>query len=196
MEIIAHRINTVKELRVVPEDYGTEIDVRAFGNELILNHEPFETGERLEEYLDEYKHGTLVLNIKEAGIEDKVISLVKRRNIKSYFLLDVEYPYILQKKLIKPLDIAVRFSEQETIQNVKIQRDRLKWVWIDCVTRNPVTVDNMTVLTNFKKCFVCPSRWGRAEDIPKYKKFFNDNMQLDAVMTELKTAKLWNKQSK
>ena len=83
MEIIAHRINTVKELRVVPEDYGTEIDVRAFGNELILNHEPFETGERLEEYLDEYKHGTLVLNIKEAGIEDKVISLVKRRKIKT-----------------------------------------------------------------------------------------------------------------
>ena len=44
---------------------------------------------RIEDYLDEYRHGTLILNIKEAGIEDEVLSLVRQRpQIKSYFLLD------------------------------------------------------------------------------------------------------------
>ena len=40
MEIIIHRVNTIKELKAIPSEYGTEIDIRAFGSELILNHEP------------------------------------------------------------------------------------------------------------------------------------------------------------
>ena len=45
-------------------EYGTEIDIRAYGSELILSHEPFQSGENFNAYLDEYKNGTLVLNIK------------------------------------------------------------------------------------------------------------------------------------
>ena len=94
MEIIIHRVNTLKDLKEVPQKYGAEIDIRAFGSDLILNHEPFQSGELFEDYLAEYTHGTLVLNIKEAGIEDEVLRLVRQHSqIKSYFLLDVEFPY-------------------------------------------------------------------------------------------------------
>ena len=89
MGIIVHRVNTVQDLNAIPFEYGTEIDIRVFGNDLILNHEPFQKGDYLENYLNEYQHGTLILNIKEAGIEDEVFRLVRlRSHIKSYFLLD------------------------------------------------------------------------------------------------------------
>lgn len=170
-----------------------EIDIRAFGSKLILNHEPFESGDLLEDYLTDYKNGTIVLNIKEAGIEKEVLRLVRDARIKSYFLLDVEYPYILQKVTgNEPLDVAVRFSEQEKIQNVLCQKGRLNWVWLDCVTKNPVTSEDIPILSAFKTCLVCPSRWGRPEEIQQYRDFFNEKMKLDAVMTEMKYSAIWN----
>jgi hypothetical protein len=39
MEYIAHRINTIKELKEIPKNYGVELDLRDFGNRLILQHE-------------------------------------------------------------------------------------------------------------------------------------------------------------
>ena len=195
MEIIIHRVNEISRLKEIPITYGVEIDIRAFGSNLILNHEPFESGDYLEDYLAEYDEdqGTIVLNIKEAGIENEVLRLVREAQIKSYFLLDVEYPYILQSDTSAgPLDIAVRFSEQETIQNVSCQKGRLNWVWLDCVTKNPVEMEHIPILSNFKNCLVCPSRWRRPEEISQYRNFFNDNMRLDAVMTEMKYADTWN----
>jgi hypothetical protein len=192
LEIIIHRVNEISRLKEIPRNYGVEIDIRAFGSKLILNHEPFESGDSLENYLAEYDKGTIVLNIKEAGIEHEVLRLVREAHIKSYFLLDVEYPYILQNNPSPSLlDVAVRFSEQETIQNVSCQKGRLKWVWIDCVTRNPVELVHIPVLKNFKRCLVCPSRWARPKDIPQFRNFFKKNIDLDAVMTELKYVKKW-----
>ena len=127
MEIIIHRINTLKELREIPQEYGTEIDIRAFGSNLILNHEPQQSGERFEDYLDEFKHGTLILNVKEAGIEDEILRLVRLRSqIKKFFLLDVEFPYIYSASLKGERAIAVRFSEVESIETIKRHRSTTK----------------------------------------------------------------------
>ena len=101
IEIIIHRVNSIKGLKQIQEQFGTEIDIRALGSELILNHEPFSSGERIEDYLDAYKHGTLILNIKEAGIEDEVLRLVRqRRQIKSYFYWILN-PHIFTEQLAK-----------------------------------------------------------------------------------------------
>ena len=85
MEIVAHRINLINELLEVPMKYGCEIDIRSQDSKLILNHEPYLSGDNLVDYLDNYKHGLLVLNIKEAGIENNVLQLVRKRNISSFF---------------------------------------------------------------------------------------------------------------
>ena len=86
MEFIIHKINTIKGLNQIPKEYGCEIDIRTDGSRLILNHDPFTSGDFLTDYLDEYDNATLVLNIKESGIEDYVLEEVKKRGIKSYFL--------------------------------------------------------------------------------------------------------------
>ena len=85
MEIIVHRINTLKELKKIPLKYGVEIDIRTNGSKIILNHNPYKGGDSFEDYVANYKHGTLILNIKESGIEEDVLKIVKSASIKSFF---------------------------------------------------------------------------------------------------------------
>lgn len=185
MEIIIHRINTISELKKIKPEYGAEIDIRAYGSKLVLNHEPFLDGEKLDNYLDEYHHGTLVLNIKENGIEDEVLRLVRQKpQITSYFLLDVEFPYLYRASRQGERNIAIRFSEDESIETVKKYVDMVDWVWIDTNTRLPITSKNKDVLDQFKKCMVCPERWGRANEIEIYKnKLELLQISIDSVMT-------------
>jgi len=193
VEIIIHRVNTVIELQKIKQNYGVEIDIRAWRNNLILNHEPFKNGEKLDDYLDNYNHGTLVLNIKEAGIEKEVLKVIRERpHIKNYFLLDVEFPYLYRASREREKNIAIRFSEDEGIETVKNYIGKVDWVWIDTNTMLPITEKNKNILNKFKKCLVCPERWGRPVDISYYKHkmkslFFN----IDSVMTSKEFVPLW-----
>ncbi len=192
MEFIIHRINKVKELNKIPNIYGTEIDIRCKGSKLILNHEPYKNGDKLENYLENYKHKTLVLNIKEAGIEKDVLNLVKRNSIKSYFLLDVEMPYMYSASKKGEKNIAVRYSEYEDINFSKFFKNKLNWVWIDTTTTLPINKKNIKILNNFKSCLVCPERWGRKKDIKVYKnKMKKMNFKPSAIMTSKDCLKYW-----
>jgi hypothetical protein len=195
MEIVAHRINLINELLKVPVKYGCEIDIRSQGSKLILNHEPYLSGDSLVDYLDNYKHGLLVLNIKEAGIENDVLHLVRERNIPSFFLLDVEFPYLFRASRLGERAIAVRFSEDEPIELVYNYKKFVDWVWVDTNTKLPLDSNNTNVLSSMQTCLVCPERWGRPNDIIPYRKSmkylgFNPN----AVMTNLKYTHLWEQE--
>lgn len=192
MEFIIHRINKIKELKLIPNKFGTEIDIRSSGSNLILNHEPFSKGDNLKDYLENYKNKTLVLNIKEAGIEDEVIKLVKRYKIKSYFLLDVEMPYMYAATKTGVKNIAVRFSEYEDITLANYFHNKLNWIWIDTATKLPINKHNLKIIKKFKSVLVCPERWGRINDIKKYKiKLNNLKFKPKAVMTNIKYLKYW-----
>jgi hypothetical protein len=193
MEIIVHRINTIDELNTIDRNYGTEIDIRSLGSNLILNHDPYANGELLTDYLDEYKHGTLILNIKEAGLEDKVLSLVKERPyIKSFFLLDIEFPFIYNASKIGEKKMAIRYSEFESIETVSNLINKVEWVWIDTFNKLPILEPEKHVLNKFKKCLVCPERWDREIDIQNYKnELKNINFSIDAVMTSKSCINHW-----
>ena len=94
MKIIMHRVNKINELKKIPAKYGVEIDIRSYGKKLVLNHEPANDGDELKNYLKNFNNSILIANIKEAGIENKVLKLIKKYRIKKYFLLDVEFPFI------------------------------------------------------------------------------------------------------
>ena len=192
MEIIIHRVNKIKELKKIPLNFGAEVDIRTGGSELILSHNPFLKGDKLINYLENYKHKTLVLNLKEAGIEKNVLDAVKKYSIKSYFLLDVEMPYMYSATKKGQKNIAVRFSEYENISIAKYFKNKLKWVWIDTVTKLPLDKKNTKLLSNFKSCIVCPERWGRKNDISKYKKkLISLNFKPTAIMTSRKCINNW-----
>ena len=194
MEFIIHRVNKIKDLKALPKKFGAEIDIRTMGSKLILNHEPFNKGDILENYLENYEHKTLVLNLKEAGIEKEVLKLVKIHLIKSFFLLDVEMPYMYSATKKGEKNIAVRFSEYESLDLTKYFQGKLNWVWIDTVTKLPINLNNAKILSKFKSCIVCPERWGRKKDIKRYKKkLFKLAFKPTSIMTSLDCVDEWTK---
>lgn len=201
MQIIIHRINSIKELKQIPTKYGVEIDVRGYGSRLLLSHDPIEDDiskyDELEDYLSCYQHSFIIFNMKETGYEQRVIDLAAKYSIENYFLLDVEFPYLYKAtRKLGLRKIAIRYSEVEPIETVLAQsvggEPLLDWVWIDTNTKLPLDTNIMEKLKGFKTCLVCPERWGRPEDIAVYKKYINkNNIHINAVMTSLLYVNDW-----
>jgi hypothetical protein len=194
MEYIAHRINTIKELRTIPNEYGVELDLRDFGNKLILQHDPFKDGEEFEKYLEYYNHGTMILNIKSERIEHKVLELLKKYNVKRYFFLDSSFPMIYLLSKNGEQNIALRFSEFEGIDTILNMKNKVNWIWVDCFSELPIYKDNHKLLKDngFKFCLVSPELQNQSEKLEKYKKYLNDNnIIFDAICTKVDNIKKW-----
>lgn len=193
MMIVAHRINKVAQVKKLDSSVGVEIDVRGWGKDLVLNHEPLEEGDLLDDYLAAAGSNRFVIfNIKEAGIEGQVHTLAAKHGIKNYFLLDVEFPYMYQAARAGERRLAVRYSEDESIETVLKYKGLVDWVWIDTNTRLPLDVDLVKKLQGFRLCLVCPERWGRPADIAVYQeKLSKLGVGLDAVMTASKYIDEW-----
>lgn len=194
MEFIAHRINTIEELNQVPKEYGVELDLRDYGDKLILAHDPFIEGEDFEEYLKHYKHGTMILNIKSERIEHRVLELIQKYNIKDYFFLDSSFPmiYLLSKDGEK--NIALRFSEFEGIDTVLNMEGKINWIWIDCFSKLPITQENFKILKDkgFKFCLVSPELQGQNEKIEEYQSYLEtQNIVLNAICTKIYNIERW-----
>ncbi len=192
MIFVIHRVNERALLKTIEPRYGIEIDIRADGSRLMLNHWPFRGGEPLIDFLDEYRHRLLVLNIKEAGIEEEVLRLVRERALGDHFLLDVEFPYIYRASRAGERAIAMRYSEDEAIETVLNYAGNVDWVWVDTNTRLPLDPATVNQLSPFRTCLVCPDRWGRPQDIPAYAAQMNRlQFRPTAIMTARTCVPQW-----
>lgn len=188
MKYIAHRINTVEELRRLPKEYGVEIDLRdSLDGSVYIQHNPFEAGEDFEEYLKEYAHGTMILNIKSERIEHRVLELVRKYNVKDYFFLDSSFPMIYLLSNMGEKKIALRFSEYEGMDTVRAMAGKIDWIWVDTFTRLPVTKDIFAEMKElgYKLCMVSPELQGQPEKIESYKEQIKrEGMAFDAVCSK------------
>ena len=194
MEYIAHRINTIEELQQAPKEYGVEVDLRDYGERLILQHDPFKDGEDFEEFLKYFNHGTMILNIKSEGIEHKVLKYIHQYNIKKYFFLDSSFPmiYLLSKNNEK--NIALRFSEYEEVDTILTMAGKVKWVWVDCFSRLPITSDKYALLkeNGFQLCLVSPELQRQDEKVELYRQDLHENgIVFDAICTKIYNIKRW-----
>ena len=87
MHTILHRINTIALLEKTPPNFGVEIDIRSNGKSLILHHDPFEQGELFEDWIRLFHHGTLILNVKEEGLESPLLKLMNQYKINDFLFL-------------------------------------------------------------------------------------------------------------
>lgn len=164
MIIVRHRRNTLEELRATPQDLGIELDLRSRGEELIIHHDAFVDGERFEDWLDGYRHGLLILNVKEEGLEDRLIALMRERGIEDYFFLDQSFPFLVRTARRGESRCAVRVSEFESIDTALSLAGQINWVWVDCFTRFPLDGAQARRLQDagFKLCLVSPELQGRS----------------------------------
>ena len=130
MKLISHRRNTIAELCATDHRYGVEVDIRSNGNRLIIHHDAFVDGVDFEDWFGFYEHGTLILNIKEEGLEARLISLMASRKFEDYFFLDQSFPFIIKWASAGEHRCAVRVSEFESVETALTLTGRVDWVWV------------------------------------------------------------------
>lgn len=194
-QIIVHRVNTIAQLKKTETYLGVEIDLRSKGSKIILQHDPFCYGEAFEVWLDYYKHNTIILNVKEEGLEKTITSLLLQRNIKNYFFLDVSFPFMVWLSNEGMRDFAVRLSEYESLETVLNMKGRVKYVWVDCFTKSPLNQDiyNRLKAEDFK---ICIASWElQNHDIDAIEGYaealWEQEVYFDAVCT--KRPELWQR---
>ena len=197
MEIILHRKNKINELNKANNLYGIEIDLRSQNNNLVIHHDPFANNpEDFDLWLKNYNHGTLIINIKEEGLEQRIIDSLNKYGIINYFFLDQSFPFLITKNHLVKRKTALRFSEYESIETIIKSASYADWIWIDCFNIYP-EIDSAELLylkneKKFKTCLVSPELQGHnlIEYVEKNKELIK-KYKLDAVCT--KHPSFWEK---
>ena len=192
--LIAHRRNTVALLDATPPELGVEVDIRSQGDRLVIHHDPFQAGEDFEAWIARYRHGTLILNTKEEGLETRLLATMAERGITNFFFLDQSVPFLVKTARAGERRCAVRLSEYEVIDSVMRLAGMVDWVWVDCFTRLPLDgADAARLLgAGFRLCLVSPELQGRtgpAEIAAMRALLAAEGIEPDAVCT--KTPELW-----
>jgi hypothetical protein len=192
--IIKHRVNTSEELNGVSPQFGVEIDLRLFEGELILAHDPFVTGEKFENWLEGFHHKTLILNVKEDGLENLITDLLKKKGISDYFFLDQPFP-TLRKSALAGHSVAVRLSEFELPINSSDMN--IKWVWLDSFGGNWDYLREHAewlIESKFNLCIVSPELQGR-HNLEEPQLILNkfEEMQLKPSAVCTKLPEIWER---
>ncbi|MDN3573832.1 hypothetical protein [Methylobacterium longum] len=210
MEIIAHRRNSTGQLTATPTKFGVEVDVRSEGDELIVQHDPFAKGEKFEIWISSFQHGTLIINVKEEGLEERIETILTARGVKKFFFLDQSFPFIIKCARRGERRCAVRVSQFESTATALNLAGLIDWVWVDYF--KPVVLQNEQNIVGvpdfpfnepdllqikkagFKLCLVSPELqgWPADESIPYLRTHLDKSLSLiDAVCT--KRWDLWAK---
>ncbi len=166
MILIRHRVNVIDDIKGLAPGLGAEIDLRSRGDRIMLNHDPFADGANLDDWLDRWAdgtaRGTLVLNPKEDGLEDRVRAALAARAIDDWFFLDLPAPTMVRLAIRQyERRIAVRVSEWEPTAAAMSFAGRVDWVWLDSFSGVPAQIDDVRTLAGaFRVCLVSPELQG------------------------------------
>lgn len=193
MLIVKHRVNTSRELSSIPSIFGVEIDLRSSGHDLVLQHDPFVSGELFEMWLEHYSHQLLIINVKEDGLEEKAKSILNEFEVRPYFFLDQPFPSLYKQSRIMPEFCSARVSDYEPISAaLKISPG---WLWFDSHSGNwDYLIETLPLIKNreIKTCLVSPElqRLNSKNELDVIKKFINEfKFNFDAVCTKI--PELW-----
>ena len=194
MDIICHRRNTIEELNNTPRYFGVEIDVRSHFDKLILHHDPFKIGISFEDWIENYNHKFLIINIKEEGIEKTILKIIKKRKIEKFFFLDQSFPFLIKTLISGEKRTAIRVSEFESFQTAINLKGKVDWIWLDFFNRFALNESEFKeiIKLKFKLCIVSPELNGKSYSFTEslIKELKDKNYYFDSVCT--KFPNLWN----
>ncbi len=194
MIIIKHRVNSIIKLKNTPKNFWVEIDLRSDLNNIFLNHDPFKKGELFEKWIKFFKHKLIILNVKEEGLEPKILSILKKNKVKNFFFHDQTFSTLL--KNMKKTNVSVRYSEFEDLKKTSFLFKYIKWVWLDNFSKIKIEKKFYKNVKkyNCKICLVSPElvKKNRIKEIKKIIYYFKkNNFYIDAVCT--KRPDIWYK---
>lgn len=189
-QIIIHRCNTINQLRLTPKKYGVEIDIRSYKDQLVLHHDPFvKDAETFHDWINHFEHGSIILNVKEEGLEEKLIKIMSDYKIDKYFFLDQSFPFLVKYANKGHSKSAIRLSEFESIDTVFSLEGKIEWVWVDYFSQFPLNKKESYLLHDkgFNICLVSPELQGfnPEVEIVKLQNFIkNNDIIFDTVCTK------------
>jgi hypothetical protein len=119
----------------------------------------------LSDWLSKYVHKFLIVNVKEEGLEEKLLPILQMHKVEDFFILDESFPYIRKWTLLGESRFALRVSQFENYRtalsfslSLKAEQKRIAWAWIDCFDGQPIPKFEAVALKNagFKLCYVSP----------------------------------------
>lgn len=190
MIIVRHRRNTIEELQQTDNALGIEVDIRSRGKDLIIHHDPYVDGERFDEWVKHYRHRLLILNVKEEGLEDRLIALMDTHGIRDFFFLDQSFPFLIRTTRQGERRCAVRVSEYESIDTALALGGKAGWVWVDCFNHFPLDGGQAERLrqAGYRLCIVSPELQGRTEPdaiLQMQALIEREGITIDAVCTKV-----------
>jgi hypothetical protein len=190
MLIIKHRVNTIKQLKNTSTLFGVEIDLRSDQKDIYLHHEPFLKGVKFNQWIKHFKHKLIVLNVKEEGLEKKIIKILNKNDVNNYFFHDQTFSTLL--KNMRNTKVSIRYSEYEEIKEKDKIFKYVKWVWLDHFTSFPLNLKFYKYLkkNKIKICIVSPELVSKkfSYKSKKLKEYIlKKGFKIDAVCTKLPT---------
>jgi len=194
MILIKHRVNSINSIKKTPSRFGVEIDLRSKNGYIYLHHDPFKKGEQFKKWINYFNHKIIVLNVKEEGLEKKILISLKKKKITKYFFHDQTFSSILKE--MSRNKVSIRFSEFEDLKKKNYLFKKIKWLWID--NFNKITLNKkFHSYLNKKKvkiCMVSPEliNENRKNKIKlTYKQLIKKKILPDAICT--KFPEIWEK---
>jgi hypothetical protein len=188
MKIYVHRINSSLDLQKIPSIFGVEIDVRAFGKDIVLSHDPFIEGELFSSWLNFWQGHPLILNVKEDSLEPQILSMLSKYSVTDYFFLDQSYPSIRRMISSGNSNLATRVSDFEDLETAI--NSGSQWVWLDSFSGDWDFLQKVTPIikkNHQKVCLVSPELQRSDSDFEllKLQSFCKSlEIDLDAVCTK------------
>lgn len=163
MLVCVHRVNSRQALSRVPQSLGVEIDIRSWGDTLHLEHDPYVRGEDFEYWLEGYSHAFIILNVKEEGLEERIISLLDDRGISDWAFLDQSVPFLIKLLRSGETRTMIRESEHERMPISASTAVKAEWIWLDSFTGRLPSDNRLTELVEegYKFMIVSPELQGR-----------------------------------
>ena len=194
MIIVKHRVNNSKDLIKLNKRYGVEIDLRSQKKDIYLHHEPFKKGELFSKWIKNYNHKLIVLNVKEEGLEEPILKILRKNKINNFFFHDQTFSSML--KSMSKTKVSIRYSEFEELKKTDILFKKIKWLWVDNFNKLEIDKKLYKLLKRqkVKICLVSPElvKRSRFNEIKKIILFLRKNkIIIDAVCT--KKPELWLK---
>lgn len=185
MRLYRHRVNTIDALDRLPADLGLELDLRSSGDDVLVTHDPFTDGPRIEEFFPRIGRRPCIFNVKCEGIEARVRDVASRHGVEDWFMLDLSVPAAMKLARAGERRIAVRYSEVEPKEGVLAWAGRASWVWVDCFTRFPVEEPAWSEIAEaFQVCLVSPELQGHDDATFDALRRSVEGRRFDAVCTK------------
>jgi hypothetical protein len=185
MRVYQHRINSLHALEQVPSDLGIELDLRSERDRIVVTHDPFTDGPALDEHFARIGPRPCIFNVKCEGIEERVLAAAREHGVSDFFFLDLSIPAAMKLVRAGEKRLAVRWSEVEPIEAVLAWEGRASWVWVDCFTRYPGSLEDWErVGRSFRICLVSPELQKHDEETQRRLRAELAGRRFDAVCTK------------